>query len=594
MKKLLLVLAMLSGSVVLATPAHAAEGGSSDVVTSAAPEPPPPSDEGPPLKEEPSTDSTKESANEGADDVGPPPVRDKDKDKDKDADTGSDQVPADPKPVPDDADEDSTPAEDGRPAPTEPSATDDEQSTVSPGATSPRAGSDAVAAAAPAKVWVCKYVGRPGVDERLKPGNNPISVSSSSTGGAVVGNYFADGQLRSFVVAIDNGGPAPSAASCPAGVALTQVTPVAPIVSAPTCSSDGALTLVTTPGVAYSVSPAFTGLPGVYTVTPTALGNYTLDPSVAVPFVVTVGSQLTDPVLCPVVPGPVQKVWVCKYVGQPGVNEVLKGGANPIEVSVNALPGNPVNVIPKIGQSFQDAQERSVVVALSPANPVPTRADCIQAIVPGPDVSAEPPTVRPASCTSDGALIMPTTSGVTYAQSPVLAGPGTFVVTATADPGFTMTGPTTFSVVVDARLVGAACAVPPQGGGGGGGGGGTDDPGEGSFDPPTDEIITVSDPTPSSPTTTALPDTGGLPLWYALIGIPLIMGGALLLGASRPRSDTPSDTSSGTAVAVTAGPLAPVLAWSRAVPLGAVLRVWPRSWSGPSRATEGGGTVVRC
>jgi len=30
------------------------------------------------------------------------------------------------------------------------------------------------------KVFVCKYVGKPGVDERLQTGNNPISVDSNA------------------------------------------------------------------------------------------------------------------------------------------------------------------------------------------------------------------------------------------------------------------------------------------------------------------------------------------------------------------------------------------------------------------------------
>src|SRR6478735_8519307 len=34
-----------------------------------------------------------------------------------------------------------------------------------------------------------------------------------------------------------------------------------------------------------------------------------------------------------------KKVWVCKYVGTPFVDERLKDGKNPIEVSVNTLKG---------------------------------------------------------------------------------------------------------------------------------------------------------------------------------------------------------------------------------------------------------------
>jgi hypothetical protein len=61
------------------------------------------------------------------------------------------------------------------------------------------------------KVFVCKYIGKPGVDERLKSGKNPISVSSNAT----VGSYFNDAQGRSFVLAEDTGQPDPDASECP-------------------------------------------------------------------------------------------------------------------------------------------------------------------------------------------------------------------------------------------------------------------------------------------------------------------------------------------------------------------------------------------
>jgi hypothetical protein len=62
------------------------------------------------------------------------------------------------------------------------------------------------------KVFVCKYVGKPGVNERLKAGKNPISVDSDAT----VGTYFNDAQGRSFVLAKDEGQPAPDVSACPA------------------------------------------------------------------------------------------------------------------------------------------------------------------------------------------------------------------------------------------------------------------------------------------------------------------------------------------------------------------------------------------
>jgi len=68
------------------------------------------------------------------------------------------------------------------------------------------------AADADSKVWVCKYVGTPGDDERLKEGKNPIEVSANSAdkpkdGEVFVGDQFADAQGRSVVVQIDGDDP---------------------------------------------------------------------------------------------------------------------------------------------------------------------------------------------------------------------------------------------------------------------------------------------------------------------------------------------------------------------------------------------------
>lgn len=74
------------------------------------------------------------------------------------------------------------------------------------------------------KVFVCKYVGKPGVDERLQIGNNPISVSVNSIKGPVfTGAEFADAHSESIVISWDNtkgGGQEgePSISDCPAPV----------------------------------------------------------------------------------------------------------------------------------------------------------------------------------------------------------------------------------------------------------------------------------------------------------------------------------------------------------------------------------------
>ena len=66
------------------------------------------------------------------------------------------------------------------------------------------------------------------------------------------------------------------------------------------------------------------------------------------------------------------KVYVCKYVGTPGVDETLQTGQNPIEVSVNAVDDATV------GSYFNDAHGRSYVLGTVPMNPEPTAEDCPQ------------------------------------------------------------------------------------------------------------------------------------------------------------------------------------------------------------------------
>ena len=81
----------------------------------------------------------------------------------------------------------------------------------------------------PRKVFVCKYVGKPGVDERLQTGQNPISVSVNAIplGNVQVGSEFADAQGRSVVIAFDTGQPEPSVNDCPRPTPPTTTT-VAP------------------------------------------------------------------------------------------------------------------------------------------------------------------------------------------------------------------------------------------------------------------------------------------------------------------------------------------------------------------------------
>ena len=102
-----------------------------------------------------------------------------------------------------------------------------------------------VSASPDPNVWVCKYSGTPDVNEFLKPGKNPIVVSSNAT----VGEYFNDAHGRSYVLALqtdENTGSGNSyigELSCPEGdvptpeiqnLNLTFMQPCQPIEGVPT------------------------------------------------------------------------------------------------------------------------------------------------------------------------------------------------------------------------------------------------------------------------------------------------------------------------------------------------------------------------
>ena len=71
-----------------------------------------------------------------------------------------------------------------------------------------------------------------------------------------------------------------------------------------------------------------------------------------------------------------KKVFVCKFVGTPGVDERLQTGQNPISVSVNAIP-NPPGPNVQVGDSFADAQGRSLVIAFDIGQPEPDVSECL-------------------------------------------------------------------------------------------------------------------------------------------------------------------------------------------------------------------------
>jgi hypothetical protein len=89
------------------------------------------------------------------------------------------------------------------------------------------------------------------------------------------------------------------------------------------------------------------------------------------------------------------QVWVCKYVGTPGDDEVLKEGKNPIEVNGNSVDKDKNGQV-FVGDQFADAQGRSVVVQIGGEDP--GAGICSPAIQP-----TTTPTARPTAGTTPGA-----------------------------------------------------------------------------------------------------------------------------------------------------------------------------------------------
>ncbi len=287
------------------------------------------------------------------------------------------------------------------------------------------------------KVWVCKYVGTPGVNERLKDGKQPISVDSDAT----VGSYFNDAQGRSYVLAVDDGSPAPDASQCPA--------------------PDG--------GTTTTVEDTTTTLPEVTTTT-------------AAPEVTT--TTVADPTTTTIFEAPttvpdVHKVWVCKYVGTPGVDERLKEGKQQISVDASSTDGTGV------GGYFNDAQGRSFVLAIDDGETVYTAADC-------PDHAPDTTTTTQPEVTTTTAPEVTTTTVAPTTTVPVTEPPTTLP-------------PTTIPPKKPATTTTTAAVVPPTSG-------------------PTG-------PAPAAPTN--LPFTGSNPWGLAGFGLVALLSGLGLLARSR-------------------------------------------------------------
>ena len=110
----------------------------------------------------------------------------------------------------------------------------------------------------PHKVWVCKYVHKPGADEVLKGGKNPIHVDAASLTtdrgvAPALGDTFSDGQFRSVVVSLDEQAPTsecPTTAERETSGTSARPGPAIPTPTATTTTAPATTAPVTDPVVA--------------------------------------------------------------------------------------------------------------------------------------------------------------------------------------------------------------------------------------------------------------------------------------------------------------------------------------------------------
>ncbi|WP_457099062.1 LPXTG cell wall anchor domain-containing protein [Microbacterium sp. P5_E9] len=155
----------------------------------------------------------------------------------------------------------------------------------------------------------------------------------------------------------------------------------------------------------------------------------------------------TAPVAAQADPQPDEKwVFVCKYVGKPGVDERLQTGNNPISVSVNSIKNWDGMTIPS--PLFADAQGRSAVIAWDPdkgegQNNEPSVNDCPPAD--GPDEVTPLWSYTPPTCDADGTLTFTDVVGVSWTA--VSNGNGTTTYTAVAAEGYVLSAPVSFTAL---------------------------------------------------------------------------------------------------------------------------------------------------
>lgn len=482
MKKILLVLAMLAVSVFIAQPAISAEGDGADTPTTSetttAPEAPAAEE---PAAEEPAAEAPA-------------------------AEAPAAEAPAAEEPAAEDA-----------PAATAKSAPDGDE------AKKPKdkgdEGDGEVAAAAGvdlnAKVTICHVP--PGEPENA----HPISVSYNSivkgqghgqTNTAHAGDWipafqYMDGdELKNYP-----GRNAGQANPCddPEITALIEVGTQDPLLIAPTCSADGFVDLPTTLGVNYVITPS--NAPGEVDVDATAATGYVLADEATIHWDFTVLEQLSGQVACPEITSELPDsvdVKICHadaafnnpyHVIPPATAGVAHGHDTehngPIFNGVDAGWGDIIEPYVYNGVEYPGQNWTAEGEAI-----YDNGCEIVAAVVP------TPPTVTDPTCDLDGTLSVPEdTEGIDYSQDPEGTGPGDYLVTATANTGFFISGQAEFPVTVEPKLS-------------------ADDPAcvTGGVEPTDEEDGGL------------LPDTGGSSLLLLVLAGSMMAAGFMVLAGRKP------------------------------------------------------------
>ena len=340
-------------------------------------------------------------------------------------------------------------------APEEPSS----PPVAAPTATQMKASSPAPAAKKPdtaKKVWVCKFVGTPGVNERLKSGKNPISVSVNSIGhntwnGSVPG-WFSDAHDRSFVIAYDTGGSGPSAADCE-GVIVKKDASASVSVTPATCDAPAKLVYGEAVNATLSGTPNGTAGPGNYNVTATSTSGHvfadgtssqlfsgTLDGKIPTQNTNPNGPCYEPPVLVKdasasvsVTPATCDAPAMLVYgdVAHASFSGTANGTTGPGSYDVTATSDT--------GHAFSDGElTKSFTGTLDgklPSQSENPEGSCYEPPAPTLDASASV-SVTPATCDAPSTLVYGDIENATFSGTPDgTTGPGDYSVVATSDEG---------------------------------------------------------------------------------------------------------------------------------------------------------------